>query len=41
MSVPRTRGASGMKPKEKSAFDAQAFFESILASRRNTEFRRK
>ena len=25
MFVPRTRGASGMKPKEKSAFDAQAF----------------
>ena len=41
MSVPRTRGASGMKPKEKSAFDAQAFFESIGAWRRVAECRRK
>jgi hypothetical protein len=30
-----------MKPKKKRAFDAQAFLESIGASRRVAEFRRK
>jgi CRP/FNR family transcriptional regulator, cyclic AMP receptor protein len=32
---------SGMKPKKKSAFDAQIFLESVGASRRVAEFRRK
>ena len=32
---------SGMKPKKKSAFDAQVFLESVGASRRVAEFRRQ
>jgi CRP/FNR family cyclic AMP-dependent transcriptional regulator len=32
---------SGMKPKKKSAFDAQVFLESVGASRRVAEFRKK
>ena len=35
--VPR----SGMKPKKKGAFDAQVFLESVGASRRVAEFRKK
>jgi len=38
--VSRKLPPSGMKPKKKSAFDAQVFLESVGASRRVAEFRR-
>ncbi len=39
--VSRKLPPSGMKPKKKSAFDAQVFLESVGASRRVAEFRRQ
>ena len=39
--TPRKAPPSGMKPKKKIAFDAQVFLESVGASRRVAEFRKK
>ena len=39
--VSRKLPPSGLKPKKKSAFDAQVFLESVGASRRVAEFRRQ